>query len=74
MIVKVQLPQFTTESDPPILVYDRTKKYMRMFPASQFSGPVVEEMRAAGKPKAYYDVTLSDEMITFNKMVRDQPW
>ena len=73
-IVKVQIPLNRCGGPPTILVYNQNRSFERTFPASQFSEPVLAEMRAVPTFKAFFELTRTDGMLHFGAMREDQPW
>lgn len=69
MIVKVQLPQFSTEPDPPAYIYSRDRKVELFVPLAN----VEEAMR--GRAKVFFEaVVLSDGTIQLGREVADPGW
>jgi len=69
MVVKVQLPLFTTHEGPQALVTNEDKSVLVEVP---LSGPLAA--RVGKKMKAYFAAEVSKNTIELLDLVPDQPW
>lgn len=69
MIVKVQLPIVTSEQIPKALLYDRSRRFEMFHPITDH---IREQMR--GRPKAFFEVDLSQGEPLLVKEVPDPGW
>lgn len=70
MIVKIQMPLRTDDPDPKALIYNQDRSLNMMIPV-RFPG--LKELMGY-RFKVYFDVTVTDTEIIFNKEVSKQDW
>lgn len=74
MIVKVQISLDTTEAEPQVLIYDRTRDFVEQLPLSACPG--LEEAMADAGPlrRAYFKAKVADGKIQLIRPVQEQTW
>lgn len=68
MIVKVQIPLFTTDPQPSALIYDKAKRHYILQPLDD----VLALM--GGDIKAFFEATWNGQQWQLGKRVGDQGW
>lgn len=74
MIVKVQIPLFSTDPFAPALVYDKTRKqYFGTTPVEELPDAVRNAVLARGG-KAYFKMAEDGDLLIFGDEVETQDW
>lgn len=72
MIVKVQLPLMSNETDPRALIYNEDRSFETFYPTKGLS------RITNGLPKAFLEVEVAETkdtvQIKFGKLLEDQGW
>jgi hypothetical protein len=72
MIVKVQWPLFSSETNPQCLVYDETRSFKKMIDCTKEI-----DLAIGPKRKAYFNASISRNgtlVIDFKGKLQDQNW
>ena len=72
MIMKIQVPLFSNERNPPALIYAEGRKHMRTLSADQLPMHVLAAALETGK--AYFYVQLMGGRVRFHKRAPAQDW
>lgn len=69
MVVKVQVSLATTESEPQVLIYDRSRQY-------EYVGPMTPELLALvrSRPRAYFEASVERGLFCIGRELPEQGW
>lgn len=71
MIVKVQVALAANVENPPILIYNESRSLMQTFDFED-SARLIKLME--GRPKAYFEAHIEDEVLFLDAVTEDQEW
>ena len=72
MIIKLQRPLASNETDPPWLAYNRTRKVHQLLPRAKLDQVTLLAM--GDDAKAYFEATLVGDRLVFGRRVLDRQW